>query len=66
MWVAGIDGSLDDGETGASVVEATVAVGITRLDATEVVAVLVDWLVGEGEVGMVADALTGTSTSLGR
>ncbi|KAH9308832.1 hypothetical protein KI387_036743, partial [Taxus chinensis] len=48
------------------VVEATVPVGIARLDVGEVVAILVDGLVGEGEVGRVEDTLIGTSTSLGR
>ncbi|KAH9324562.1 hypothetical protein KI387_004740, partial [Taxus chinensis] len=64
--VAGIDGLLDVGETSVSIVEATVAVWIGRLDATKVVVVLVDGLMGEGEVVIVGDSLTGTSTSLGR
>ncbi|KAH9321618.1 hypothetical protein KI387_016257, partial [Taxus chinensis] len=54
----GIDGSLDEGETGVPVVEATTVVGIARLDVAEVVAILVDGLMGGGEVVVVADALT--------
>ncbi|KAH9293174.1 hypothetical protein KI387_041621, partial [Taxus chinensis] len=65
MWIAGINDSLNDGEISESVVEATTTVGIARLDVGEVVAVLVDGLVGEAEIRIVADALTGTSTSLG-
>ncbi|KAH9306879.1 hypothetical protein KI387_011283, partial [Taxus chinensis] len=38
--------------------EAAVAVGIEELDVGEVVATLVDELVGEGEVGVVENALT--------
>ncbi|KAH9316622.1 hypothetical protein KI387_025249, partial [Taxus chinensis] len=58
MWVAGIDDSLDDWEASESTIEATMAVGITRLDVGEVMTDLVDGLVGEGEVGVVIDALT--------
>ncbi|KAH9302310.1 hypothetical protein KI387_013893, partial [Taxus chinensis] len=68
-----IDDSLDDWaggvsvgwEVGWSAVEAIMVVGIEELDVGEVVATFVDGLVGEGELGVVADALTGTSTSLG-
>ncbi|KAH9299626.1 hypothetical protein KI387_031308, partial [Taxus chinensis] len=46
--------------------EATTAVRIEELGMGEVVTALVDGVVGEGEVGVVADALTSTRTSLGR
>ncbi|KAH9298040.1 hypothetical protein KI387_029722, partial [Taxus chinensis] len=52
-----IDGSLDEGETGVPMVEATAIVGITRLDA-KVVASLVDGIMGGDEVVFVVDALT--------
>ncbi|KAH9308668.1 hypothetical protein KI387_036579, partial [Taxus chinensis] len=61
-----INGLLDDGEIGEVVVEAATVVGIARLDAREVVEVLVDGMVGEGEVGIVEDSFTSISTSLGR
>ncbi|KAH9303396.1 hypothetical protein KI387_014979, partial [Taxus chinensis] len=50
MLVAGIDDSLNDVEVGESAVEAMTVVGITGLDVGEVVEVLVDGLVDEGEV----------------
>ncbi|KAH9315614.1 hypothetical protein KI387_024241, partial [Taxus chinensis] len=49
-----------------SAAEVVTALGITGLDVGEVTATLVDGLMGEGEVGVVADALTSTSTSLGQ
>ncbi|KAH9331294.1 hypothetical protein KI387_003402, partial [Taxus chinensis] len=51
-------GSLDDGEVRVLTVEATATVGMERLDAVEVLAIWVDRIVGEGEVVLVADALT--------
>ncbi|KAH9324193.1 hypothetical protein KI387_004371, partial [Taxus chinensis] len=53
-----IDNSLEDGEIGELVVKAAAAVGIVRLDVGEVVEVLVDGLIGEGEVGILEDTLT--------
>ncbi|KAH9296168.1 hypothetical protein KI387_039756, partial [Taxus chinensis] len=61
-----IDDSLDDWvggvvvgwEVDESAVEAAVVVGIVGLDVGEVAATLVDGVMGEGEVGVVADALT--------
>ncbi|KAH9309014.1 hypothetical protein KI387_036925, partial [Taxus chinensis] len=57
----GIDESLDDWEGGVSVgwevdgsaAEAAVVVGIEELGVGEVVATLVDGVMGEGEVGVV-------------
>ena len=47
-------------------VEAIAAVRIVSLDTTEVVADLVDGLMGDCEVVVVVDVLTVTITSLGR
>ncbi|KAH9305744.1 hypothetical protein KI387_010148, partial [Taxus chinensis] len=45
-------------EAEGSTAEAEVVVGIEELDLGEVAETLEDGLVGEGEVGIVADALT--------
>ncbi|KAH9288967.1 hypothetical protein KI387_033084, partial [Taxus chinensis] len=61
-----IDDSLDDWVGGVSVgwevdgsaAEATTTVGIEELGVGEVVETFVDGVMGEGEVGVVVDALT--------
>ncbi|KAH9319270.1 hypothetical protein KI387_021039, partial [Taxus chinensis] len=45
-------------EVDGSAVEVAVVVGIEELDVGEVAETLVDGIMGEGEVGVVADALT--------
>ncbi|KAH9304851.1 hypothetical protein KI387_009255, partial [Taxus chinensis] len=53
-----IDNLLDDWEISELVVEVVAVVGIAGLYVGGAVVVLVDGLIGEGEVGIVVDALT--------
>ncbi|KAH9310402.1 hypothetical protein KI387_025437, partial [Taxus chinensis] len=52
-------------EVDGPAVEGGTVVGIEELGVGEVVEALVDGAMGEGEVGVVVDALTGTRTLLG-